>query len=238
VKVRLHTTSHSIRPKPLNSFNEGLEWFQLTQASKSEALVTYDLLDGVPIDRLWDVAMTVADFVVVSLSIGSLGFFFYYPPRFIDTFYERMVDVESGAEVRPRKLPPAFIDFGRRPVLDERLLNNALLSLAVTMSFEAHETAIIRHYMNALAIAAKSDVFIGTGGQVLGEFYMAFRAAVELFPDNPEDRLTPKERVLAIITSMVSGWDEAAAVVEAAHEFDETVSRARRSAWRTRSSSK
>jgi hypothetical protein len=67
VKVRLHTTSHSIRPKPLNSFNEGLEWFQLTQASKSEALLTYDLLDGVPIDRLWDVAMTVADFVVVSL---------------------------------------------------------------------------------------------------------------------------------------------------------------------------
>ncbi len=90
------------------------------------------------------------------------------------------------------------------------------------MSFEAHETAIIRHYMNALAIAAKSDVFIGTGGQVLGEFYRAFRAAVELFPDNPGDGLTPKERVLASITSIVSGWDEAAAVVEAAHEFDET----------------
>jgi hypothetical protein len=50
VKVRLHTTSHSIRPKPLSAFNEGLEWFQLTQASKSEAILTYDLLDGVPID--------------------------------------------------------------------------------------------------------------------------------------------------------------------------------------------
>jgi AbiV family abortive infection protein len=53
VKVRLHTTSHSIRPKPLGAFNEGLEWFQLTQVSKSEAVLTYDLLDGVPIDRLW-----------------------------------------------------------------------------------------------------------------------------------------------------------------------------------------
>jgi AbiV family abortive infection protein len=222
VKVRLHTTSHSIRPKPLSAFNEGLEWFQLTQASKSEAVLTYDLLDGVPIDRLWDVAMTVADFVVVSLSIGSFGFFFYYPPRFIDTFYERIVDVESGAEVRPRKLPPAFIDFGRRPVLDERLLNNALLSLAITMSFESRETAIIRHYMNALAIAAKSDVFIGTGGQVLGEFYRAFRAAVELFPDNPDHGRAPKGQVLASIKGMVSGWDEAAAVVEAAHEYDET----------------
>jgi len=77
VRVRLYTTTHSVRGKPLQSWNllNRIIKLQAVNKKKNELLIDVVLPASVSLQSLWYAAWGTARHFVVALNIGTFGFF-------------------------------------------------------------------------------------------------------------------------------------------------------------------
>lgn len=186
--VRFHTFSHSIRPKPLNSWNDGI-WVTLHPVTghKDQVLAKIQLLDSIKGTDLFPAGLEFSNLVLLAINIGSFGFFFWYLPWHLEKYHEKLIDLESNSKMemeRPVQLIPKEKD---RHVLDEPMLQNAKLALALLMSLKPPENDFVRHYLLGVRLSASSDLHLDATAQSFGEFYRAFLLAIKAFDPNSAD---------------------------------------------------
>lgn len=221
--LRLHTPTHSIRPKSLKWWNDGVERVKLHAVSgkKDELLIKAVLPDGVSAERLFDSGKAFADHILIALNVASVGYFYWFLPPHIETYAEAVIDLERRAQLRLLRPQRMFPDLGHRKVLDDNRLRDAVLVMAILIGIKNRvEAEAFEHYLMALKLIARTDVHLDISGQVFGEFYLCLDKAVEVYePATSDARSATLKQVLE---AQVSDFDEADRFVEFGEQFRAT----------------
>jgi hypothetical protein len=83
MKLRLFSQSHSIRPKPLNIWNNKVEWIKLfpVDGKKHHLDVLLRIPKFIPIQSVYYVAYGYSNLLVAALNIASGGLFWWQEPK-------------------------------------------------------------------------------------------------------------------------------------------------------------
>jgi AbiV family abortive infection protein len=184
LKIKLHTLSHSIRPKELNAWNGQVRWIKLyPTAKKTELLVDFLLPAKIPVAELWQTGIQICSIFAVSLNIATAGYFWWYLPEFVSHFYEEIVDVDTKANlaVGYKSLEMAN---SKRTALKAQELHTTGMILTYLMAWATKDQSLaFSRYSQGIALLSKNDVFGDFTGQAMVHFAHAFRMALESFGD-------------------------------------------------------
>jgi AbiV family abortive infection protein len=182
LKIRLHTLSHSIRHKELQEWNNKVIWVKLYPTSKkTELLVEFLLPAKIPVEQVWPTGIQMCSIFVVALNIATVGYFWWYLPEFVSTFYEELVDLDTKAKLGVDYKSPVMGGW-KRSALKAQQLQTAGMILVYLMSGAAKEQSLAySRYMQGIALLSKNDVFGDFSGQALVHFAHAFRMGLASF---------------------------------------------------------
>lgn len=188
--VRLYTDSHSIRQRPLNLWNDGINWIKLRAVSnqKDQLLVDFYSPSDMVIDNLWAGGYHMSRIFVVALNVGTIGYFWFHLPlddaNWSGRYYERIVDLDTKAEVRAKRTPALRLEFGRKDVHSDALLRNVLLCFAILVRMRSErERDMCARYLEGLAHIGKTDVHMAFQPQGVLSFYLSLRDAMLAYGD-------------------------------------------------------
>jgi AbiV family abortive infection protein len=182
VKIRLKSSTHSIRPKALGVWNQHIDKIKLHNTpDKRELLVHFTIPKSTPLQALWHSGETISRLFVIALNIGSLGFFWWYLPSFVSKYYDKIMDLENNAEVILERNPPLVVNLKSRALKAPDLINvSVILSLLMHANSDPQQEPY-RHYFRALSLLAKNDIFVEFGLNIIVEFYESLRAGLAAY---------------------------------------------------------
>lgn len=184
VKIRLFTNSHSIRPKPLNKWNELGSWIRLypVGGKKNQLLMEFTLPKSIPVNSLWWAAWGVARRFVVALNIGTMGCFWWYIPEQISKYYEKITDLENkDMEVRIKRNPELKLDWKHDAMTDVNLQNAALCFGMLPSDNESELGKSMGAYITGLGFLNKSDIHLQFEANSYEFFYKALKYGTKHF---------------------------------------------------------
>jgi AbiV family abortive infection protein len=183
MKLRFESASHSIRPQPLQRWNEGIDWIKLhpVPTNRRELIAEITIPKRVSIHTLWWAGYRVANQLLVALNIGSLGFFWWRMPESVSRFYEELIDLEAGERFAVERTPALRIDWGHGALTDQTLNQISLCFAALSTFADEGEQHPFDHYLTGLAFLAKTDVTIQFEANAFEHFYLALKEAGRLF---------------------------------------------------------
>ena len=187
--IRLYTSSHSVRQKPLNRLNDGLLWTKLRSVSGKPDQLLIDLEAGgdLTLDRLYRTGLLMSRRLVMALNVATLGFFWFHEvldkdPKQSGRFFERMTDLGTNMELRIHRNPPLRLEHGSRRVLDAADLNRWVLCFGHLLRFDKPiELNMCERYLDGLTMIAKSDAHMAFEIQSVAAFYIALKDAMKHF---------------------------------------------------------
>jgi len=195
LRFRLYSPSHSIRPRPLNRWNEVSKWIKLTRATSNELIVDMTLPKIVSMPSLWGSSYALAQRFLLALNIGTMGFFWWSPRTQITGFYEGHVrDLETGLDAGLLRSPPLDIDWGRGNVLNDAAIDRVIVFFGALVRSTPEASVAYGHYLRGLGLIAKTDVHLQFERNAFEEFYVALRDGMKAYGD--WDGLTPFSAVL------------------------------------------
>jgi AbiV family abortive infection protein len=214
MKIRLQTSSHSIRQKVLNVWNERIDAVKLRHIKKSELFLEMTIHDGVTLDRLFDTGLALSKLYVAMLNIGSAGFFWYELSGQAQTYYESIIDLDAPHLLprigRTSGLPSEWLAAGpnggesRRAGLEDIHVMNAMICLGVFGSMtDANASPIFGPYLSGLALLAKTDLHLTSENQARDAFANALRAAMRHFGDWGGDEAALLEELHRVFTRIM-----------------------------------
>ena len=184
VKIRLKSWSHSIRPKPLKEWNEGIDKIKLfTTNDKSELLVKFIAPKSLQCQMVWQMGMQSSMLLVNAVNIGTAGFFWWYLPTFISKFAESVFDLEQKTEVLLERSPQLKISWGHLALSSEDLKQVRIVLMHMIKIREPLQRAPYERYFRALALMAKNDIFFQFEPNVLTEFHLVLKEAMAAYGD-------------------------------------------------------
>jgi len=184
LKIRLFSQSHSIRPKPLNLWNNKVTWIKLypVNGKKNHLDAILKIPSFIPIQAVYYVGYGYSSLLLAALNITSGGLFWWHEPKNLSTFYESLVDKENQMTGKIGRSPE--LKLGWPPaVLDEATLNQVISAFAMMpQPYDPPEKSeALNHYMGGIALLAKTDVFIQFEVQAYGAFLTAAKTALRLY---------------------------------------------------------
>ena len=187
LKIRLFSQSHSIRPKPLNQWNDKVTWIKLypVNSKKNHLDAILKIPKFITIQVVYHVGYGYSNLLLAALNIASGGLFWWHEPKNLSTFYERLVDKENQMTGKIGRVPE--LKLGWPPaVLDEAILDQVINAFAMMpQPYEPPENSeALNHYMAGIALLAKTDVFTQFEVQSYGAFISAAKAALRLYRDD------------------------------------------------------
>lgn len=204
IKIRLKSSSHSIRPKPLAKWNQHVERVKLFPVKdKNEFLVQFTFPKRTQVQELWTAGLQISSMFLIAINVGTFGFFWWYLPTYVSKYYEEIVDIENKAAVSAEPNVPPAVTWGHQ-ALKEADLNNAALVFAHLVRINPDQRQAYDQYLRALGLIAKTDLFGKFEPSILVQFYNALRAGFKAYGDwdgTPEAFEPVTERL----------WDELAA---------------------------
>ena len=215
MKVRLQTPSHSLRQKALNFWNDRIDFVKLYHDGnkKNELLLEMTIHDGVTLDQLFDVGMSLSKMYITMLSIGTAGFFWYELSGQAQTYYESIRDLDAPhLEPHIRRVSGLAGEWAgdgpergkrQRVALEEAHLNIAMMCLAAFSPMPDAEAApIFGQYLKGLMLLSKTDLHLSVETEARDAFLKTLRRAMRHFGDLSDvdaDLSSALHRVLAPI---------------------------------------
>jgi AbiV family abortive infection protein len=183
IKLRLKSSSHSIRPKSLTKWNHHVNWIKLFPTKdKKELLVQFTLPKRMHVKEVWEGGLQVSWIFLVAINVGTVGYFWWYLPVFVSKYCEEIVDLENKVNLVVERNPPLSISWGYQ-ALREPDLNSVGLILAHLVRVTPDQKQAYDQYFRALALVAKSDLFGQFEPMILVQFYDAFRSGLKAYGD-------------------------------------------------------
>ena len=187
--IRLYSTTHSIRQKHLNEANEGLLWTKLRHVSGKPDQLLVDLLtrSDMKLEDLWKHNLILARRLVMALNVGSFGYFWFHEQLDRDSkqsgrFYESLVDLMTGKELKAHRTPSLRFEFAPRRVLGPAEINRWVLCFGSLLRCrDDEEIQMVERYLDGLTMIAKSDAHMAFEIQSVAAFYMALRHAMKAY---------------------------------------------------------
>jgi len=184
IKVRVHTATHSIRPKVLNYWNERVGWVKLlSTGKKTELLLELRFADSIPAHNIFDAGLTGSKLCIAALNMGSLGFFWYELPRQGVRYFESVRDIDAPKMDVDIARPGPRIEW-RRGALTEKNLRHAIECMAAFGPMSDQDASpIFGPYLQGLTFLSKSDIHLSCENSARDAFIQTLRAACRYFGD-------------------------------------------------------
>jgi len=183
IKIRLKSSSHSIRPKSLTKWNHHVNWVKLFPTNdKKEVLVQFTLPKRMQVQEVWAGGLQVSWIFLVAINVGTFGYFWWYLPTFVSKYYEEIVDIENKANLVLERNPPLSVSWGHQALKDPDL-NSVGLVFAHMVRTTPDQRQAYDQYFRALGLVAKSDLFGQFEPTILVQFYDALRAGLKAYGD-------------------------------------------------------
>jgi hypothetical protein len=187
--IRVYSTTHSIRQKPLNDFNNGLRWMKLRSVAgkRDQLLIDLEAGSNLLVGDVYKSSLFMSRRLVMALSVGTLGYFWFHEPLDHDPkasgrFYEHITDLEAKQEVRVHRSPSLRLESGPARALDVPDLNRVAKCLAILMHLDQErQLAMCDRYHEGAAFIARTDAQMGFEIQGVAAFYVALKHAMATF---------------------------------------------------------
>lgn len=183
MKIRFFSNSHSIRPKPLNKWNELSNWIKLypVGGKKNQLIAEFLLPKSISVQQFWYVGWGLARRFIVALNIGTFGCFWWYIPEQISRYYEEIIDLESKMGVRIERSPILKLNW-ECSVLSEKDLKNTALCFGMLPGDNKSELGqSMGAYITALSFLNKNDIHLQFEANSYELFYKSLKLAKKSF---------------------------------------------------------
>ncbi|MBI5189881.1 MAG: AbiV family abortive infection protein [Nitrospirae bacterium] len=182
LKIRLFTNSHSIRPKPLNWWNNSVNGLNIFPTNnRSEMIIEITLSNRVSTQALWSVGWYMARRFIASLNIGSMGFFWWYMPEQVSRYYERLRDIETNLDFNIDRNPTLRIDWKRGILSEQDLINTALCFPFFPGPDEKVKQEPFDNYLRGLGLLSKTDIHMQFEANAFECFYNSLRGGMRQY---------------------------------------------------------
>jgi hypothetical protein len=119
----------------------------------------------------------------VALNIATLGYFWWYLPEFVSTFYEEVIDLDTKMRLGVDYKSPGMMKW-KRTALKAPQLQTAGMILSHLMMWATKEQSLAySRYMHGIMLLSKNDVFGDFSAQAFVDFACAFRMALASYGD-------------------------------------------------------
>ena len=215
ITIRLKSWSHSIRPKQLKQWNEGVDKIRLhTTNDKRELLIKFIAPKHLQGQMVWHGAQQTTNLLVLAMNIGTTGFFWWYLPEFTSTFAEKIFDLEQRTQVVMGRIPELKVSWGNLVLTAQDLNNVGVVFGHLAHLKDAHERAPYERYFRALALIAKNDIFFQFEGNIVIEFHLVLKEALLANHDWDGQKETLHDAIRKVFTSFNAGDDFIKTVTE------------------------
>lgn len=184
LRIKLKSSSHSIRQNQLTSWNEKIDKIKLHKGHEHNALIV-DLIipKSITIQEVWNAGMQNCVMFLSSLNIASFGFFWWYLPTFISRFHESITDVENGCEVMIDRVPELKIVWPPQALKSDVLEQNLLIVFGFVARARKEQIAVYQKYFGALGLMAKNDLFFQFEHHLVQSFIECLEMALTSYGD-------------------------------------------------------
>jgi AbiV family abortive infection protein len=192
IKIRLHSTSHSMRPAALNYWNQRIDGVKFIPISsdKQQLRMEMTLPGAVTLDSVFDAGLSVSKLYIAAISVGSGGVFWYelttQGVKYFESLREvQAPDAEVEIETKRRGLALEWAEGKRKYLaLEESHMENAIRFLAVFAPLSNEEARpILGPYLRGMTMLVKSDIHLSLERQAQQDFLKTIRAAMRQFKD-------------------------------------------------------
>lgn len=177
ISIRLHSDIHTIRNSALNSWNNKCDWIKLyaTGKSKKDFIAKFTFNSILPANGIWHTGWLSARMFSLALSIGSLGFIWWYQSskESASRFYEKLIDLENKKQFIIERTPILKLSDDR--TLSEEDIERTILCFVFFTKMSEHQFEPFNHYLTALALYSKSDIHLQFETQVFSEFWKCIK---------------------------------------------------------------
>ena len=183
LKVRLQSASHSIRPAPLQWWNDLGAWLQFhaVPTDRDQLIAEFTLPKAVSIQALWFAGLAATHQLLLALNIASAGFFWWHMPDKVSRFYEQLTDLETNERLQVERAPALRVDWGHHALTRDVLGRVALCLGHLPKHDDANAHQPFNHYLTGLAFMAKTDVTIQFEANAFEQFYRALKGGSALY---------------------------------------------------------
>ena len=188
IRFRLQTTSHSIREPVLREWNSQIQFLRFTLGKKSsrscELIVDMVLPKQIPMNALWHLGWGQTRLFAISLNIATKGYFWWYLPRDVSRFYERITDLENNAEAVVQRRPALELNWGNNVLSRTDLWNTAMCYRFLP----SKNVDFLNAYVTGISFMGKSDLHTPFEKEIYLQFYHALLSAMKYYGDLSEGR--------------------------------------------------
>jgi AbiV family abortive infection protein len=178
IKMRLKSWSHSIRANQLKDWNAGIDKIKLAGTSiRNELIVTMTVPLKVQTVDVWNMAFQQAFVFVTAINIGTTGFFWWYLPEFVSSFFQKIRDLEHDVDIEVKRTPELRLSWGHL-ALKANDLNNVGVIIPWIARSNQEQFEAFQRYFRALALMSKNDIFFQFEPNIVTEFIGAFKDAM------------------------------------------------------------
>ena len=221
VGIRLVTNSHVIDPAWIGRWNNKVNWIKLSpvQGRRNCIQAHFIFPKGVPVQGLPILSAEVVRKFVVSLNVGTLGFFWWYVPPEKERLFESVKDLESGRDLDLAWLPNMPTGWSGHK-LDEAGLNNTMSCLVALMHRSQDTADMKREYAAGLALMAKSDVHIAFFVEACAHFLAALRHGIAKFGDHRKGASVEEVFVESLLPGLPGGREDLMKYAKVAEQLE------------------
>lgn len=187
VKYKLITSSHYFRQPELNKMNNAVQELQLTAGNSTkeyrELIIEQGYSKGLPVYGLYQASWVEARRFALSLCIAARGFFWWYLPKDISKFYEKITDLETNTEIVVERKPRLVLNWG-----NHKLTFTDLFAALKCYRFLPRENVeFLTAYMTGISFFGKSDIHTPMEKEIFLDFYNSLRSSMIYYKDIKSD---------------------------------------------------
>lgn len=184
--LRLVSWSHSIRQNQLNKWNKGVNKLKLTavQGRPRELIVQITMPKLFKGEAIYGAGYQNSLIFVAALNMATMGFFWWYVPKFVSRYYEKIHDLEANADLIVEREPKLEPSWGHL-AMKEADYNNLgqVWAMLMKSTSDPKKAFFIQQYVTVLSVMAKNDIFAQFEPQCLIQLANALRAGLFAFGD-------------------------------------------------------
>lgn len=209
-RIRLTTSSHSIRRRVLAWWNDISDSIKLYPGKRKELIVEFTLPKKIPVQGFWWVGWGLSRKFVVALNIASRGFFWWHIPKDVSRFYEKLVDVENDSDVVIDRSPKLELSWGNNVLEQAELVNTSMVFYYLPNWKDDKAIVPFNFYVTGLSLWSKSDIHVQFEPEVFMNFFRSLQAGMQFYGhwNKKESFEKAIERVFALCAPRLESYPE------------------------------
>jgi AbiV family abortive infection protein len=178
IRLRIETTSNSIRPAAFKDWNKSVEWIKLFPVQgakkKEQLIVELTLGDDIPAAALWGMGFSLSLQFLIAINMATSGFWWWPIGTHTKRFYESIRDLETGHGFELDS--SGFRVFTHRPALTPVHMQNLLMCFtALPHPHDPQRSQAYKYYLGGLNFIAINSIQWRCDGQAFGNFLESFK---------------------------------------------------------------